>query len=150
MLASSFGTGRLESARRDRTLKATENRLSTAHKNLSFLQRLGHAVAGLRHAVGAERSLRTQLGMLLLVAAALLWLRPPALWWALVALSAAGVLAAELFNTAVEHLSDHLHPDLHPKIRIVKDCAAAAVLCASLGALGVAAALVVELAGHWR
>jgi undecaprenol kinase len=60
------------------------------------------------------------------------------------------VLGAELFNTAIEHLADHLHPDLHPEIRIVKDCAAAAVLCAALGAVGVAVALVVELAGHWR
>ena len=68
----------------------------------------------------------------------------------LAGLCAASVLAAELFNTAIENLADHVHPDLHPQIRIVKDCAAAAVLCAVLGAIGVAVALVVDVAGHWR
>ncbi len=124
--------------------------MTTAHKNRSFPQRLGFAVAGLRHALRGERSLQTQLGILLIVVAALVYLHPPALWWALISLCAAGVLAAELFNTALERLADHLHPDLHPQIRIVKDCAAAAVLCASLGAVGVAIAFVVEVAGHWR
>ncbi|HEY1898434.1 MAG TPA: diacylglycerol kinase [Steroidobacteraceae bacterium] len=120
------------------------------HKNLSFLRRVGFALGGFSHALRGERSVQTQLGVLLLVLAALVYLRPPAVWWALVSICAAAVLAAELFNTAVEHLADHLHPELHPQIRIVKDCAAAAVLCAALGTIGVAIALVVEVAGHWR
>ena len=124
--------------------------MSSAHKNLSFARRLGFACAGLAHAVRGERSLQTQLVVLLAVVAVLAYLRPPALWWALAGLSAALVLAAELFNTAIEHLADHVHPDLHPQIRLVKDCAAAAVLCAALGAVGVAVAFVVELIGHWR
>jgi undecaprenol kinase len=121
-----------------------------AHKNLSFAKRMSFALTGLAHAVRAERSLRTQLACLVVVAAALAYLQPPAVWWALVSLCAAGVFAAELFNTAIEHLADHVQPDLHPQIRIVKDCAAAAVLCAALGAVGVAIAFVVEVAGHWR
>lgn len=124
--------------------------MTPAHKNHSFAQRLGFALAGLSHALRAERSLRTELAILLVVVLVLAYLRPPALWWALVGLCAAGVLAAELFNTAIENLADHVHPDLHPQIRIVKDCAAAAVLCMVLGAIGVAVALLVELVGHWR
>ena len=111
---------------------------------------MSFALTGLAHAVRAERSLRTQLVCLVVVALALAYLQPPAVWWALVSLGAAGVLAAELFNTAIEHLADHVHPDLHPQLRIVKDCAAAAVLCAALGSVGVAIALVVEVIGHWR
>jgi undecaprenol kinase len=124
--------------------------MSTARKNLSLARRLGFACAGFAHALRAERSLQTQLGALVVVVLVLAYLRPPALWWALVGLCAAVVLAAELFNTAIEHLADHVHPELHPQIRIVKDCAAAAVLCAALGAVGVAVAFVVELSGHWR
>ena len=150
VVASSFGTGRLESALIEQPPTATGKRVTTAHKNRSFLQRLGFALAGLRHGVRGERSLRTQLGLLLVVVAVLAWRQPPPVWWALVSLCAAAVLAAELFNTAIEHLADHLHPDLHPQIRIVKDCAAAAVLCAALGAIGVAVALGVELLGLWR
>jgi diacylglycerol kinase (ATP) len=55
------------------------------------------------------------------------------------------VLAAELFNTAIEQLADELHPEDSAGIRIVKDCAAAAVLIAVLGALGVGAAFAVQL-----
>jgi len=124
--------------------------MTNATKNLSFARRVGFALAGFAHALRGERSLQTQLGILVAVVAVLVYLQPPAMWWALVSLGAAGVLGAELFNTAIEHLADHLHPDLHPEIRIVKDCAAAAVLCAALGAVGVAVALVLELAGHWR
>jgi undecaprenol kinase len=124
--------------------------MATPPKNLSFGRRLGFAVAGLAHAVRGERSLQTQLAALVLVVLVLAYLRPPAVWWALASLCAALVLAAELFNTAIEHLADHVHPQLHPQIRIVKDCAAAAVLCAAIGAIGVAVAFVVELAGHWR
>ena len=80
-----------------------------------------------------------------LVVLALLVLRPGALWWAAVMLASAGVLAAELFNTALEALADHLHPEQHPRIRIVKDCAAAGVLIAALGAVAVAIALAVHL-----
>ncbi|MEO8019609.1 MAG: diacylglycerol kinase [Pseudomonadota bacterium] len=114
-------------------------------KNLSFVRRLRFALAGLGHALRSERSLRTQALILFLVIITLAILRPAPLWWALVILASAGVLAAELFNTAIEHLADHLHPDLHPAIRIVKDCAAAAVLLAVVGAIGVGVALCVEL-----
>jgi undecaprenol kinase len=124
--------------------------MSSPTKNRSFPRRLAFALAGLAHAVRGERSLRTQLGILVGVLALLGYLQPPAVWWALVSVCAAGVIGAELFNTAIERLADHLHPDLHPQIRIVKDCAAAAVLCAALGSAGVAIALVVELVGHWR
>jgi undecaprenol kinase len=124
--------------------------MTNATKNLSFARRVAFALAGFAHALRGERSLQTQMGILVAVVAVLVYLQPPAVWWGLVSLGAGGVLAAELFNTAIEHLADHLHPELHPEIRIVKDCAAAAVLCAALGAVGVAVALGVELAGHWR
>jgi len=112
-------------------------------KGRNHYQRLMFALAGLRHACRSERSLRLQLLALAGVVAALAWLRPPAIWWALAGLACALVLAAELANTAIEALVDHLHPDVHPAIRVVKDCAAAAVLVAALGALAVAAAFAV-------
>jgi undecaprenol kinase len=120
----------------------------TSHKNQSLPRRLGFALSGLRHALRSEHSLKTQLVVFVGVIVALLVLRPGPLWWALVMLASAGVFAAELFNTAVEELADHLHPEVHPSIRVVKDCAAAAVLMASLGAVGVGVALVVHLLGR--
>ncbi|MFI4869250.1 MAG: diacylglycerol kinase [Steroidobacterales bacterium] len=118
-------------------------------KNQSFPARLRFAMAGIAHGFRTERSLKTQALALLLVMLVLLILRPAPLWWALVIVSSAAVLAAELFNTAIERLIDHLHPEVHPEIRIVKDCAAAAVLCFAIGAVGVAVALLVDVARRW-
>lgn len=115
------------------------------NKNLAFGKRLRFALAGLGHALSSERSIKTQAVFFVLVVVALLVLRPAPVWWALVILASCAVLAAELFNTAIENLADHLHPELHPAIRIVKDCAAAAVLLAVAGAVGVGIALAVEL-----
>ena len=117
----------------------------TAHKNQSFPRRLGFALNGLRHALRSEHSAKTQSVVFVGVVVALIVCHPGPFWWALVMLASAGVFAAELFNTAVEHLADHLHPEIHPSIGVVKDCAAAAVLVASLGAVGVGVALVVHL-----
>jgi len=106
---------------------------------------MGFALAGLRHGLRTERSVRFEAAVLVLVVVALAVLRPEPLWWAATALASAGVLAAELLNTAIEALADHLSPELHPQIRVVKDCAAAAVFVSVLGALVVGAALVVHL-----
>jgi diacylglycerol kinase (ATP) len=114
-------------------------------KNQSLLRRFGFAVAGVLHAVRTERSMRLQVIVFVLVLVALAALRPGPLWWAAVMLASAGVLAAELLNTAIETLADHLSPEIHPRIRVVKDCAAAGVLVAVLGAVAVAIALAVHL-----
>jgi diacylglycerol kinase (ATP) len=115
------------------------------YKNQTFPRRLRFALAGLAAAWRSERSFRLQLCALAVVLLVLLALRVELLWWALVIVTSAAVIGAELFNTALEHLADHLHPEVHPQIRIVKDCAAAAVLVTSAGAVGVAIALVCHL-----
>jgi len=116
-------------------------------KNQSFAARLRAALAGLAHAAAGEKSLRTQLLAFAGALAALAYWRPAPVWWALVLLASGAVLAAELMNTALEKLADLLHPEQHAQVRILKDCAAAAVLVLSLAALAVAAALAYEL---WR
>lgn len=50
-------------------------------------------------------------------------------------------MAFEALNSAPERLIDHLHPEIHPEIGIVKDMAAGAVLLLSGGAVIVAACL---------
>jgi diacylglycerol kinase len=114
-------------------------------KNQGFPARLGFALRGVSHALAAERSLRFQLACFALLLIALLVLRPEPFWWAVLLLAGAAVIAAELFNTALEHLADHLHPDTHPQIRIVKDCAAAAVLVSVCGALAAGTAFAVSV-----
>jgi diacylglycerol kinase (ATP) len=112
--------------------------------NQPFARRHSFALAGLAGALRAEHSFRVHVIAAVGVLAALVWLRPAPLWWAVVVVTIVLVLAAELINTALEHLADHLHPEQHPRIKMVKDCAAAAVLITTLGALAVAAALLYE------
>jgi diacylglycerol kinase (ATP) len=114
-------------------------------KNQSFPARLRFALHGLTHALRTGHSLQFQAGAFVAALAALIVLRPQPAWWGLVLLASALVVAAELLNTAIEELADHLNPEAHPRIRLVKDCAAGAVLVAVLGALAVALALAVHL-----
>ena len=52
--------------------------------------------------------------------------------WRLIVVAIAIVLAAELVNTAFEHLCDVVQPDLHASVRAAKDIAAGAVLVCSI------------------
>ena len=98
---------------------------------------------GLVHGARTERAVRQELLLLVLgvpvalVLGATLWVRV-----ALVA-SLLLMLAAEFLNTAIEKLCDHLHPDRHPRIGIVKDLASAgAFLAQAIAALVWIAALI--------
>jgi undecaprenol kinase len=118
----------------------------TLHKNQSLFRRFGFAFQGLAAAWRSEANFRIQLVALLIVVAFLIFEKLEPIWWALVLLTSAAVLAAELFNTALEHLADLLHPETHPQIQIVKDCAAAAVLVSAGAAAAVGVALLFHLA----
>ena len=119
--------------------------LMNLHKNQPFIRRLRFALQGLAAAWRSERNFRIQLGALVCVVIVLVALGIEPIWWALVLLTSGSVLAAELFNTALEHLADHVHPQTHVQIQIVKDCAAAAVLVASCAAIAVGVALLVHV-----
>ncbi|GAA4203399.1 diacylglycerol kinase family protein [Pedobacter jeongneungensis] len=57
-------------------------------------------------------------------------------WIAILSVISA-VFVAEILNSAVEKLADVVSPDYHPKIKIVKDLAAAAVLVTAFLAVAV-------------
>jgi diacylglycerol kinase (ATP) len=99
-----------------------------------FHRRLRFALQGLAWA-WRESSFRIQLLGAAFALGSLVWLRPGTVWCALVTLTVAAVLTAELINTALESALDRLHPARHDAIRVAKDCAAAAVLVTSLAAL---------------
>jgi diacylglycerol kinase (ATP) len=105
-------------------------------KNQPFHKRLSFSLQGIRSAWRQEASFRTQSLMALGVGTILVVVRPPAIWWALLLMNCGLVLAAELMNTALEQTLDHLHPEIHPAIKVAKDCAAGAVLVFSLSSVG--------------
>ena len=114
-------------------------------KNQPFHRRLGFAWHGIVSAWRSEMSMRQQSIAAVGVLLTLLWLRPAPVWWALLSLNCGLVLAAELFNSALEHALDHLHPTPHPAIGLAKDCAAGAVLVLSLTGVVIFACFICEM-----
>ena len=110
-------------------------------KGRPFRARMGFALAGIRAGWAREASFRSQARLAAAALLALLVLRPAPIWWALVALCCAIVLALELVNSAMEAVIDLLHPGIHPSIKAAKDLLAGAVLVASVAALAVAVAM---------
>ncbi len=108
-------------------------------------KRCVYACQGVMSAFRHEASFRIEVfcGVAALLFTA--WLSPPLLWVALVIVMVALVLAAELLNTALEHVLDGLHPGQAEFVRIAKDCAAAAVLVLSVASVVVFVMMLVEV-----
>jgi diacylglycerol kinase (ATP) len=117
-------------------------------KARSFPVSLGHAVAGISEAWRSERNFRIHSVFAILVAAAMGVMRPPLLWCAILILTVGLVLVLELVNAALEALVDHLHPEIHPRIKLVKDMAAGAVLVAASASLLIGGLMVVDYLGR--
>ena len=114
-------------------------------KGLGPGARLGFALRGIAAAWRAELTFRIQVVAAIAAVAVTAMLQPGAVWTALVAVMIGAVLAAELFNTALEHALDGLHPGQAPFVRIAKDCAAAAVLVLSAVSVAVFVAMLADV-----
>lgn len=57
--------------------------------------------------------------------------------WIVIILTCGLVWAAELFNTAIEAIMDHISRQQHPHIGYIKDVSAAAVLVTALAAISI-------------
>lgn len=113
----------------------------------SLLSSFRCAWQGIKSSCQSESNFRIHLAALAFVIGLLVATRSSAIWWAVLLLTCAAVLAAELINTAVEKLIDHLHPDQHAIIKVVKDTMAAAVLVLSVTAVVIFAAFLAALGG---
>ncbi len=96
----------------------------------ALIKAFNNTCAGLNYALRTERAVRQE-AVLLLVAIPLAFFIGSGLWQrvAMIA-SILVVIAIELLNTCAEKLCDHVTPERHPQIKIVKDMGSAAVFCA--------------------
>ena len=100
------------------------------------LRSFGYAWKGIRCCVGKEQNLSFHLIVTVLTIIAGFLLDITRTDWMIVILCIGVVIAAELFNTAIEKLVDLVSPERHPIAGQVKDIAAGAVLvCAATAAL---------------
>jgi diacylglycerol kinase (ATP) len=84
---------------------------------------------GITHAARTEAALRQELILLTVAVGAGLYLAPSAGWYVAMIGALLVIMAIELLNTAIEKLADHVNPDWHPGIGLVKDFGSAAVFC---------------------
>ncbi len=98
-----------------------------------------YAAQGLSYSFKSQRNFRIHVFMGALAFALGVWLRLDFIDLAVLVLTIAAVLVLELLNSAVEAVVDlAIGRRFHPLARIAKDCAAGAVLVASLASLIVA------------
>jgi diacylglycerol kinase len=95
----------------------------------------GFALKGLAVFFRTQRNARIQFVILLFVFVLGLFLRLNAREWVEIVFAAGLVFVAELFNTAVEFLTDLVSPEFNKQAGKVKDVAAGAVLLAAFVAV---------------
>lgn len=99
-----------------------------------WLHRFACAFRGLGHVLTREACGRVHAVCAIAVLALGLALRVSYLEWAVLALCTGAVMGAECFNSALERLADRVTSEREETVRILKDCAAGAVLAVSIGA----------------
>jgi diacylglycerol kinase (ATP) len=109
----------------------SKNKFSFAARIRSF----GYAVKGLGYFFRTQPNAWIQLCAAFIAVALGFYFELKRGEWLWIIFSIGFVFVAEMFNTAVETLSDAVSPGFHEKIGRVKDVAAAGVLIASLTAL---------------
>lgn len=94
-----------------------------------------YAWQGIHCCVGKEQNLNVHLVVTACTIIAGLLLKITRTEWMIIILCIGLMIAAELFNTAIECLVDLVSPQYHPLAGKVKDIAAGAVLVCALAAL---------------
>ncbi|HQY11677.1 MAG TPA: diacylglycerol kinase family protein [Ferruginibacter sp.] len=99
---------------------------------VKLLKPFKYAISGLLFCFKTQQNFKVHLllATITLVAGACLQISQ---WqWIVISFCISMVLAAELFNSAIEKICDHVNPAYHPQIKIIKDMAAGAVLVVAL------------------
>ncbi len=99
----------------------------------------GYAFGGLRVLFATEHNAWLHAGVAAAVIAAGVLLRISAMEWVAAVLCMGLVFAAEILNTSIEYLADHVCSERHDQIKKVKDLAAAAVFVSALASVVVGA-----------
>jgi diacylglycerol kinase (ATP) len=107
-------------------------------KKFSVNQRLisfKYAYKGLDYLFSTQHNARIHLFAALLAITLGFILQISLFEWCLICIAIVLVFVAELFNTAIEYMTDLISPELHEKAGHAKDLAAAGVLFCAFGSL---------------
>jgi diacylglycerol kinase len=109
--------------------------------NRTWGRMFADSVRGARVAICREANFAVHFAALAAVVTIGAWVGLSLERWCLLALAAAIVVAAEMGNTAIEHLARAVTREEHPEVRDALDVASAAVLAAAVGAAVVGVAV---------
>lgn len=102
---------------------------------MKFIKGFKYAFEGIVYAFKTQLNMKFHAMAAILAIALAFYFSINIVEWLFVLLSIALVLSAELFNTAIEALTDLYTRETHPLAKLAKDCAAGAVLIVSIFAL---------------
>jgi len=113
----------------------------------SWGERFRDALRGLKQGVRGQSSFFVHFFLATVVIVAGLALGVSRIEWCLLAVCIAGVLAAELFNSALEAMAKAITHEHNPLVGAALDIGSAAVLIAAIGAAAVGATVFVHRLG---
>ncbi|RLC40186.1 MAG: diacylglycerol kinase [Candidatus Nealsonbacteria bacterium] len=93
------------------------------------------ALKGLRSAVREEQTFKIQLGIGILVLFLMFCFPLTRIERTILVLTVSLVLSLELINSQIERILDFLQPNHDPKVKLIKDLSAGAVLLSVLGSI---------------
>lgn len=104
-------------------------------KDEHFLQRLQIAAFGLKAAFKEEANFRIQVLIAIVVLIFMMVLDVSAVEKSILILTTLVVLSLELINSQIEKFLDIIEPSHHPRVKIIKDFSAGAVLLSVIGSV---------------
>lgn len=105
---------------------------------INRLKSVGYAFKGMLILIKTEASIQIQIFITIVVTIAGFYFEISKTEW-IAQLSMIGlVMGIEGLNTAIEHVTDFIHPEYHHKIGLIKDISAGAVFIASIIAVIIA------------
>ena len=120
----------------------------------SLRRKFGCALVGCKRGLRSESNFFAHFFIAAIVIAAALVLQASLVEWCLLGLCIAAVLAAEMFNCAIEHLAKAITQERNPLVGTALDISSAAVLISALGASIVGTMvlgnLLAQTLGWWR
>lgn len=108
--------------------------LNMKQKNKKLVNSFKYAIEGIATSFKEERNMKIHVLFMCLVIGMGFWLKISVLEWLICIILFSVVIAAELFNTAIETVVDMVMPEENQKAKIAKDVSAGAVLVLATGA----------------
>ncbi len=104
-------------------------------KNKNFLNGLKIAFLGLQAAFKEERNFRIQFLIAVIIIILMIVCKLNPIEKSILLLTILVVLSLELINSQIEKFLDLIQPDHHPRVKIIKDFSAGAVLISAFGSI---------------